>query len=266
MDQLSQQPNKTLEGRVAVVTGGTRGIGLGVAKSLGQAGAKVALGYRSDDKAARAAETELTNLGLDVCSVKSDVGTRAGAQKLVEAAVNRWHRLDILVNNAGVLGWYFLEDMADEDFDEVFNSNFKSMVYCIQAALPTMKRQNYGRILNASSIAGRYGDVGQVAYSASKASCDTLTRIAAAELGPYGITVNAYAPGIIDTDMTRSMIEERGHIQIKQVPAGRFGSADDVAALLVFLSSEEASYITGEIIGVDGGMLKVQNPYRARER
>ena len=135
----------------------------------------------------------------------------------------------------------------------------------IKAALPWLQKSGEGRIINASSISGRLADVGLIAYGCSKASIDMLTRIAAAELAPHRITVNAYAPGIIATEMTREMIETRGNEQRKQIPLGQFGAPEDAAELVAFLCSREAGYITGEVIGVDGGMLKVQNPIRAWE-
>jgi 3-oxoacyl-[acyl-carrier protein] reductase len=142
---------------------------------------------------------------------------------------------------------------------------FTASVRMIRAALPLLKKSGAGRVINAGSIAGRLSDVGLVAYGCSKASIDMMTRIAAAELAPWGITVNAYSPGIIATDMTRGMIEERGHVQVKQIPVGRFGDPDEVGGLIRFLASPAAGYITGENIGVDGGMFKVQNAARAAE-
>lgn len=251
--------------RVAIVTGGSRGIGLGISTALAQAGHRVAVVYRADEAAADEALNALRGKGSDVMKVKADVGSRTEVESMARTVFEKWGRLDILVNNAGVFDFAFIEEMNDEFFDHIFQTNMMGVVYCVQAVIPYMKKNHFGRIVNASSISGRLADVGLVAYGASKAGVDMLTRITAAELAPYGITVNGFAPGIIETDMTAAMIEERGHLQVKQIPADRFGSAEDVAGLVRFLCSDEAAYITGEIIGVDGGMMKTQNPYRAHE-
>ena len=155
--------------------------------------------------------------------------------------------------------------MEEEFLDNILNVNFKSQFLMIKACIKYMKNNRFGRILNASSISGDIADVGLIGYGVSKTAVNMLTKICAAELAPYGITVNAYAPGIIHTDMSESMIKERGEIQVKGIPLNRFGKCEDVGALVRFLASNEAGYITGEVIGIDGGMLKVQNPYRAYE-
>ncbi len=252
-----------LSGRVAVVTGGTRGIGYAISRALCVEGARVAIVYKSNSEAALKAEMELKREGFTPMLIKADVGFKDQANSVMQQVVNTWHRIDILVNNCGVFEFALIENMTEEFFDHVYSSNFKSALFCIQAALPWLKKSPCGRIVNASSISGHFADVGLSAYACSKASIDILTKIAASELAPYGITVNAYAPGIIDTDMTRPMITQRGELQKKQISLARFGKPEEVASLVVFLCSDEASYITGEIIGVDGGMLKVQNPWRA---
>ena len=257
---------ETLKDRVAVVTGGTRGIGLGISLALARAGAKVAAVYRADRKAAERTLEQLGAVSADTVVVQADISGRVEAQRCVQTVVDKWGRVDILVNNAGIFDFRFLDEMTDEFFDAIYATNLKGVILMMQAVIPHMKKGRFGRIINASSISGRFADVGLIAYACAKAGVDMTTRIASAELAPHGITVNAFAPGIIDTDMTHSMIEERGHLQVKQIPAGYFGRPDDVAGLVVFLSSDSARYITGEIIGVDGGMMKVQNPYRAAER
>lgn len=256
--------NQLLLNRVAIITGGTRGIGLGIARVLGQAGAKVVLVYRSDNQRANEAMEELKKEGCEAISIQGDVGIKKEAERVVSLVAEKWGKVDILVNNCGILDFTFLENLTEEQFDQVLRANLKSALFCTQAVLPFMKQEKFGRIINASSISGHFADVGQIAYGVSKAGVEMFTKIASAELAPYGITVNAYAPGIIETDMTRSMIEERGHLQKEQIPLNRFGTPDEVGALVLFLSLEEAGYITGEIIGVDGGMLKVQNAWRAR--
>ena len=156
--------------------------------------------------------------------------------------------------------------MTEEYLDRILGINFKSQFFMVKAVIPWMKKNKYGRIVNASSISGRFADCGLVGYGASKAAVDMLTKIGAGELGPYGITVNAYAPGIIHTDMTHAMITERGDEQVQDLCLQRFGTPEDAAALVSFLVSDAAGYITGEIIGVDGGMFKVQNAYLAYKR
>lgn len=257
---------ETTSKRVAIVTGGTRGIGLAISKALAADGVSVAAIYRSDARSAEAARAELAAAGADSLVLQADLSRQADAAAAVEAVAKRWERIDILVNNAGVFEFSLFEEMSEKFFDSIFTSNFKSMFYLIKSALPWLKISDHGRIVNASSISGRLADVGLIAYGCSKASVDMMTRIAAAELAPYRITVNAFAPGIIATEMTREMIEERGSEQVKQIPLGRFGTPEDTASLVRFLCSPAADYITGEVIGVDGGMLKVQNPFRAVRR
>lgn len=251
--------------RVAIVTGGTRGIGLGISKVLAKAGFRVMMVYHADEKAAEKAVHDLTGSGMLAVAYRADVGVKQDAEAVVREALSRWGRIDALVNNAGVFDFAFLDEITEEYFDRMVQTNLKSVIFMSQAVLPQMKRQRYGRIVNASSISGKLADVGLITYACTKAGVDMFTRIGAAELAPYGITVNTYAPGIIHTGMTDAMIRERGDKQLTQIPAGRFGDGEDVAYLIKFLCSEEAGYITGEIIGVDGGMLKVQNPQRAYE-
>jgi 3-oxoacyl-[acyl-carrier protein] reductase len=253
------------EKRVAIVTGGTRGIGEAISLVLAESGHAVFAVYRSNDERALKFRGKLERISPVSDVVKADVSTQAGVDAVVERAMSAFGRIDVLVNNAGIFDFAFVEDMDEDFLDNMLDVNFKSQFLMTKACVKHMKKRKFGRILNASSISGDLSDVGLVAYAASKAAVNMLTRICAAELAPYGITVNAYAPGIIHTDMTHDMIVERGRVQVKQIPLDRFGDGREVAALVKFLSSEEAGYITGEIIGVDGGMFKVQNPYRAHE-
>jgi 3-oxoacyl-[acyl-carrier protein] reductase len=252
--------------RAAIVTGGTRGIGRGITLAFLRDGINVTAVYASNTDAAKSHESEAEGLPGRVLTIQADAADPAGIDRVVRETVGRWGRIDILVNNAAISEFAFLDEMTPEFLDETIRVNLKGPILMTQAVIPHMKRQRFGRIVNASSISGHYADVGQVAYGSSKAGIEMMTRLAAAELGPFGITVNAYAPGIIRTDMTRAMIEERGDLQVRQIPAGAFGTTDDVAALVSFLCSEAAGYVTGEIIGVDGGMLRAQNPSRAVDR
>jgi 3-oxoacyl-[acyl-carrier protein] reductase len=251
--------------KVAVITGGTRGIGLGISKRLSADGMKVLLVYRSNTEEAQKAKRAIQQDGNDVEIIQADVSKAADTLRVVKCAEDMWGRIDILVNNAGIFDFSFLEEMSEEFWDKVFSTNLKSMMLMTKAAIPLMKKNHWGRIINATSISGSFGDVGLTAYSCSKAGVNIFTTIMSGELGPYGITVNAYAPGIINTDMTKDMIDSRGHIQVKQISAGYFGKPEDVANLIGFLCTEQADYITGQIIGVDGGMCKNQNTYRAQE-
>lgn len=188
------------------------------------------------------------------------------ANEIVKSVYEKWGRIDVLVNNAGIFDFCYIEDMTEEYLDRIFGINFKGQFFMVKAVIPYMKQRKYGRIVNASSISGHFADCGLVGYGASKAAVDMLTKIGAGELGPYGITVNAYAPGIIHTDMTHEMITERGDEQVQDMCLQRFGTPEEAAALVCFLTSEQAGYITGEIIGVDGGMFKVQNAYLAYKK
>lgn len=253
------------EQKVAIVTGGTRGMGQAISIRLAQQGNIVFAVYHSNEEAARETEEKLKALSPLSQVVQGDLTDAAEVRRLVAEIGERMGRIDILVNNAGIFDFRFIEDTTEDYLARVIDTNFKSQFLMLQAVLPYMKKNSYGRIANASSISGRFADVGLVAYAASKAAVNMLTTIASAELAPWGITVNAYAPGIIHTDMTDAMIQERGDIQVQQISCRRFGTGEDVAALVGFLVSPEAGYVTGEIIGVDGGFFKVQNAYRAHE-
>jgi 3-oxoacyl-[acyl-carrier protein] reductase len=253
------------EKRVAIVTGGTRGMGRSISEWLAKKGNIVTAVYHANEKAAKETEQLLRSITPESGVLRADLSKNSEAKRVVKEVDAKFGRVDILVNNAGIFDFNFIEDMTEEYLDRVMNTNFKGQFFMLQAVIPYMKKNHYGRIVNASSISGRFADVGLVAYAASKAAVNLMTTIASAELAPYGITVNAYAPGIIHTDMTDDMIQERGEIQVQQISAHRFGKGDDSAALVAFLSSPEAGYITGEIVGVDGGFFKVQNAYRAYE-
>ncbi|MDC7289384.1 SDR family oxidoreductase [Blautia schinkii] len=255
-----------MEKRVAIVTGGTRGMGRAISIALARKGYIVNAVYRSDAVSAAKTEEELKSLQPDSCVICGDVSSQQAADKIVSEVYAKWNRVDVLVNNAGIFDFCYIEEMTEEYLDRILNINFKSQFFMVKAVIPHMKENHYGRIVNASSISGHFADCGLVGYGASKAAVDMLTKIGAGELGPYGITVNAYAPGIIHTDMTHEMITERGDEQVQDMCLQRFGTPEDAAALVGFLVSEEAGYITGEIIGVDGGMFKVQNAYLAYKR
>jgi len=251
------------EKRVAIVTGGTRGMGLSISERLANDGNIVVAVYQSDKAAAETCKELLEKIDAQNTVLQADLSSMTQVNELVKQVGEMYGRIDILVNNAGIFDFNFLEDMTEEYLDRIMNTNFKSQLFMLKAVVPYMKKNSYGRVANASSISGKFSDVGLIAYAASKAAVNMMTLITSAELAPYGITVNAYAPGIVHTDMTDEMIRERGEIQVKQISAHRFGTGEDVAGLVSYLVSPEAGYITGEAIGVDGGFFKVQNAYRA---
>ncbi|WP_422478952.1 SDR family NAD(P)-dependent oxidoreductase [Pleomorphochaeta sp. DL1XJH-081] len=251
--------------RVAIVTGGTRGMGQAISLRLAKDGNIIIAVYRSHKEQAEKTLELLKKVSPESGIYKCDLNDEKAAASMVDDIAQQFGRLDILVNNAGIFDFKFLEEMDGVYLQKVLDGNFKSQFYMMRAVVPHMKKNHYGRIANASSISGNFSDVGLIAYAASKACVNMMTKISSAELAPYQITVNAYAPGIIHTDMTDAMIQERGEIQVKQISLNRFGTGEDVASLVGFLVSPEAGYVTGEIIGVDGGFFKVQNAYRAYE-
>lgn len=251
------------ERRVAIVTGGTRGMGQAISVELAKRGNIVCAVYRSNEESAKETQKQMQAFVPESDIYQADVSKEEEVKRIVSEIGEKFGRIDILVNNAGIFDFRFIDEMDGAYLDRVLNTNFKSQFFMTQYAAEYMKKNNYGRIANASSISGHFADCGLVAYAASKAGVDMLTKIGAAELGPYHISVNAYAPGIIHTDMTDAMIQERGDEQVKDLCLNRFGTGEDVAALVGFLTSPEGGYVTGEIIGIDGGMFKVQNTYLA---
>lgn len=187
-------------------------------------------------------------------AVKADMSLSSDVTKLVETTISNYGRVDILVNNVGIIRDHFLLRMSEEDWDTVLSVNLKSVFLCTQAVLTHMIKQHWGRIVSISSIVGILGNIGQANYASSKAGIIGFTRTMAKEVGPRGITVNAIAPGFIETPMTQQLKEEWRQELVKRIPLGRFGSPRDVAEAVAFLASEEAGYITGQVLGVDGGM------------
>jgi len=242
-----------LEGRVAIVTGASRGIGRAVAASLAEDGASVVVSGRDAARLEMAAK-ELEALGVPVLAVPGDVSGREDVDRVAGQARERFGRIDILVNNAGIIRDALLVRMRDEDWDEVLNVNLRGAFLMTRAAAKVMMRRKGGRIINITSAAGAMGNAGQANYSAAKAGLIGLTKSAARELAHWGILVNAVAPGLIDTDMAAAIPPEAREALLTQVPLKRVGGAREVAEVVRFLAGDGASYVTGQVIHVNGGL------------
>ena len=244
---------KPLSGRIALVTGAARGIGKAIATLLAQRGAHVVVSDVDLD-AAQATAQALQEHGVETLAVKADVSEPQEVAGLLEGTLSRFQKLDILVNNAGITRDGLLLRMKDEDWDRVLEVNLKGAFLCTRAALRSMSRQRYGRIVNIASIVGAMGNVGQANYAASKAGLMGFTKTVAREYANRGITANAVAPGFIDTPMTQALPEAVRSELLRLIPMARLGTPEDVAHAVGFLVSEEAGYITGQVLHVNGGM------------
>ena len=240
--------------RAAVVTGGSRGIGRAVCVALAKQGCNVVVNYCHGEAPAAQTVALCKAEGVDAVAVQADVSTAEGCKKLFEEAVNAFGRVDVLVNNAGVTRDNLLLRMSEEDYDRVLDTNLKGAVFCCKAVARPMMRQRYGRIVNLSSVVGLRGNAGQVNYSASKAGLIGLTKSLAKELASRGVTANAVAPGFIETDMTNALPEAARSAMAAGIPAGRPGLPEEVARAVAFFAREDAGYITGQVLCVDGGM------------
>ena len=246
---------KILSGKVAFVTGASRGIGRATALRLAQDGAKVALNFASNVSKAQEVKSEIEAAGSEAILLQGDVSKFEVVTELVNKTVETWGRLDILVNNAGIARDNLLLKMSEEDFDKVIATNLKGVFNCTKAVTKIMMKQRYGRIVNMSSVVALRGNVSQANYAAAKAGIIGLTKSAARELASRGVTVNAVAPGFIDTDMTAALSEKVKEVMLKEIPAGRMGSPEDVANAVAFLVSDQAAYITGQVLSVNGGLV-----------
>jgi 3-oxoacyl-[acyl-carrier protein] reductase len=245
--------DKPLAGRVAVITGGSRGIGAASAALLAEDGAAVVVSGRDADRLDRAVK-EMTASGNTVVGVVADAASREDAERLVDTARQRFGRLDVLVNNAGITRDTLLVRMKDEDWDRVLEINLRGAFLMTRAATKLMMRQKSGRIINIASTAGVMGNAGQTNYSAAKAGLIGFTKAAARELAHWSIQVNAIAPGLIDTEMTAAVPETARQALLAQIPMGRSGTAREVAEVVRFLAGDGSAYITGQVLHVNGGL------------
>ena len=246
----------SLADQVAVITGGARGIGLAVARLLASHGADLVIGARSDQQRADDVAAQIqAEFGVKVCAVVGDVSQSSAAEALARRAFEVGRRIDIWVNNAGILQDGLIGMVPERDVDKVIDVNLKGVIHGVQASARVMRRTGGGSIINISSIIGRVGNTGQLVYGAAKAGVIGATLSAAKELAPLGIRVNAIAPGFISTDMTAQLPPEKIAERLAGIGMGRAGTAEDVADAALFLASDLSKYITGQVIGVDGGML-----------
>lgn len=243
-----------LTDRVALVTGGSRGIGRAIVVKLAEAGAKVAFVYHSNQAAADELAAELNGRGLTVWGLQGDASKKDVADKIVADVIEKWGKLDILVNNAGVIRDGLLATMTSEQWQTVIDNNLTSVFNFCQAATRPMMSARFGRIVNMSSVSAEFANPGQANYAASKAGIEGFTRCMATELAKRGVTVNAVAPGFIETDMTQAVMNAAGEKIKQSIPVKRLGKPEDIAHAVLFLADPASSYITGQVLKVDGGL------------
>lgn len=245
---------KPLENKIAIVTGASRGIGRAIALELARRGASVAVNYHSNAQAAQDVVDTIRQAGGHAIAVQADVSVLEQAVHLIQQTIDSFGQVDILVNNAGTTRDQLILTMAEADWDEVIRINLKSVFNCCKAVARAMVRRRQGRIISISSVSGLAGQAGQTNYAASKAGIIGLTKSLAKELGPRNITVNVVAPGFVPTDLTADLSEDLKQKAIEATPLGRMGKPEEIAHAVAFLASEDASYITGEVLTVDGGL------------
>ena len=251
---MAENDNLSLVGRVAIVSGASRGIGRAIASLLAQRGAMVVANYHQSAQAAEQLVSEINNAGGKALAFQADVSDMEQAQRLVKAALDGFGGLDILVNNAGITRDMLIMMMSESDWDAVIATNLKSTFNCSKAAVRYMMRKRYGRIVNITSVSGQMGNPGQTNYSASKAGQIGFTKALAREVAGRKITVNAVAAGYIDTDIWANVPDEARQLALSLIPMGRRGQPQEIAYAVAFLVSDQAAYITGQVMGVDGGM------------
>ncbi|MFL7893474.1 MAG: 3-oxoacyl-[acyl-carrier-protein] reductase [Anaerolineales bacterium] len=251
---MSLPASLSLDGKVAVVTGSSRGIGRAIARELASRGASVVVNYLNSSKAALELSEEIQTSGGKAVTCQADVSDFQSAQELIKFSISTFDALDILVNNAGITRDKLIMMMTEEDWDIVQATNLKSTFNCSKAAVRFMMRKRYGRIINITSVGGQMGNPGQTNYSASKAGQIGFTKALAREVGSRNITVNAIAAGYVETDIWEGVPEETRAAILSLVPLGRKGETQEIADAVAFLASDQAAYITGQVLGIDGGM------------
>lgn len=244
-----------LDGKVTIITGASRGIGRSVAIELAKAGAKIVINYAGNVAAAEEVKNIIVSAGGQAIAIQADVSNTEAVDAMVKQTIDTFGRIDILVNNAGITRDNLLMRMKEDDWDAVMNINLKGIFVCTKAVSRIMMKQRYGKIINMTSVVGIMGNTGQSNYAAAKSGVIGFTKSMAKELASRGITVNAIAPGFINTDMTAVLSEQAKEGLAGKIPAGRLGNPEDVAAAVAFLASDSANYITGQTLNVDGGML-----------
>jgi 3-oxoacyl-[acyl-carrier protein] reductase len=244
-----------VNGKVALVTGASRGIGREIALELAREGANVVVNYSGSEAKANEVVDEIKSMGREAVAIKCNVADSDSVQSMVKETISHFGTLDILVNNAGITKDNLLMRMKETEWDDVININLKGVFLCTKAVTRQMMKQRSGRIINISSIVGVSGNPGQANYVAAKSGVIGLTKTAARELAPRGITVNAIAPGFISTDMTDQLPEDVRNEMLKQIPLNRFGDPKDIAKVVSFMASESSSYMTGQTLHIDGGMV-----------
>lgn len=245
----------SLKDRIAVVTGGSRGIGRAIAQTLAAAGATVIVNYQRNAEAANETVAAITAADGTAVSIQADVSVSADVERLFKTVIDQYGKVDILVNNAGITRDTLLLRMKEDDFDAVIDTNLRGVYLCTKAALRPMTKARSGRIINITSVVGLIGNAGQSNYAAAKAGIIGFTRAVAREMASRGITVNAVAPGYIETELTAGLGEQVRAAILETIPLGRLGTPQDVANLVCFLASDAAAYITGQTLTVDGGMV-----------
>lgn len=243
-----------LKGKNAIVTGASRGIGRAIALKFAELGANVVLNYRSDVNSVNEVIKEIESKGVKAVAIQGDVSSFENAKKIIDGAIENLGSVDILVNNAGITKDSLIMRMKEEEFDQVIEVNLKGVFNCVKHAVPVMMKQRSGRIINISSVVGLSGNAGQANYAAAKAGIIGLTKSIAKEIASRGVTVNAIAPGFIATDMTDVLSDKVKETIKDNIPLKRLGNPEDIADAAAFLASDMASYITGQVISVDGGM------------
>lgn len=244
-----------LAGKTAIITGASRGIGAEIARRFAEAGAKVVVNYSSSQEKAEAVVADIQANGGEAIAVKANVADSEAVKSMIDEALKAFGSVDILVNNAGITRDNLMMRMKDDEWDDVINTNLKGVFICTKAVTRQMMKQRAGRIINIASIVGVMGNAGQANYVAAKAGVIGLTKTTARELASRNITANAVAPGFITTDMTDKLGEDIQKTMLSQIPLGRFGKPEEVAKAALFLASEDSSYMTGQTLHLDGGMV-----------